>query len=26
VPENIRDAVLRYQDGEILMEHPALRK
>lgn len=26
VPENTRDAVLRYQDGEILMEHPALRK
>ena len=26
VPEDTRDAVLRYQDGEIVVEHPALRK
>ena len=26
VPEGTRDAVFRYQDGEIVMEHPALRK
>jgi uncharacterized protein (DUF342 family) len=26
VPEDTRDVVFRYQDGEILMEHPALRK
>ncbi|WP_428563203.1 MAG: DUF342 domain-containing protein [Solidesulfovibrio sp. DCME] len=26
VPEGTRDVVFRYADGEILMEHPALRK
>ncbi|MHC1790705.1 DUF342 domain-containing protein [Solidesulfovibrio sp.] len=26
VPEDTRDAVLRYRDGEIVLEHPALRK
>jgi len=26
IPEDTRDAVLRYQDGEIVIEHPALRK
>jgi uncharacterized protein (DUF342 family) len=26
VPEDTRDAVVRYQDGEIVVEHPALRK
>lgn len=26
VPEDTADAVLRYQDGEIVLEHPALRK
>lgn len=26
VPENTRDVVFRYQDGEIVMEHPALHK
>jgi hypothetical protein len=26
VPEDTRDVIFRYQDGEIVMEHPALRK
>ena len=26
IPEDTRDAVVRYQDGEIVVEHPALRK
>ncbi len=26
IPEDTRDAVIRYQDGEIVVEHPALRK
>jgi len=26
VPEDTRDVVFRYQDGEVVMEHPALRK